>query len=265
MREPAFWWQPPSWMSRVLAPIALIYGTISGRRMLQRGHRATVPVICVGNYTLGGAGKTPTVIALLKLLRAAGETPVVLSRGYGGQLAGPMRVDLKKHVAADVGDEPLLLAQVAPVIVSADRVAGADAARSASASVIVMDDGFQNPSLQKDVSLIVIDAGRAIGNTHVFPAGPLRAPLAAQLTRTDVLLVSTSPIACGAKAGSSWRRVSCPRRQRSRPCTIDRCSPLRGSAIRCASLRRFAPAASMSSRRARSTTIILLRPTKFAR
>jgi tetraacyldisaccharide 4'-kinase len=190
MREPAFWWQPPSWMSRVLAPIALIYGTISGRRMLQRGHRATVPVICVGNYTLGGAGKTPTVIALLKLLRAAGETPVVLSRGYGGQLAGPMRVDLKKHVAADVGDEPLLLAQVAPVIVSADRVAGADAARSASASVIVMDDGFQNPSLQKDVSLIVIDAGRAIGNTHVFPAGPLRAPLAAQLTRTDVLLVS---------------------------------------------------------------------------
>lgn len=203
MREPAFWWRSPSWMSRVLAPAALIYGTISGRRMLQSGHRAAAPVICVGNYTLGGAGKTPTVIALLELLRAAGESPVVLSRGYGGKLTGPVRVDLKKHVAADVGDEPLLLAQAAPVIVSADRVAGAAAAREASASVIVMDDGFQNPSLHKDVSLIVVDAGRAIGNASVFPAGPLRAPLDVQLARTDALLVSGE----GAAASDIAHRV----------------------------------------------------------
>jgi tetraacyldisaccharide 4'-kinase len=177
-------------MSRILAPFGFLYGAISGRRMLRKGRRAAVPVVCVGNYSLGGAGKTPTVIALIKLLRAAGETPVVLSRGYGGRLAGPVRVDGEAHTAADVGDEPLLLARSAPVIVSRDRVAGADAAQKAGASVIVMDDGFQNPSLQKDVSLIVIDSQRGIGNAGVFPSGPLRAPLAVQLDRTDVLIVS---------------------------------------------------------------------------
>ena len=107
MREPAFWWRSPSWMSRMLAPFGFLYGAISGHRMLRKGHRGAIPVICVGNYSLGGAGKTPTVIALIKLLRTAGETPVVLSRGYGGRLAGPVRVDLEAHTAADVGDEPL--------------------------------------------------------------------------------------------------------------------------------------------------------------
>jgi tetraacyldisaccharide 4'-kinase len=197
MREPAFWWRSPSWMSRLLAPLGSLYGAISGYRMLRKGHRSAVPVICVGNYSLGGAGKTPTVIALIKLLRSAGETPVVLSRGYGGRLAGPVRVDGEAHTAADVGDEPLLLARSAPVIVSRDRVAGAEAAQKAGASVIVMDDGFQNPSLQKDVSLIVIDSHRGIGNAGVFPAGPLRAPLAVQLDRTDVLIVSGDGVAAG--------------------------------------------------------------------
>ncbi len=190
MREPAFWWRSPSWMSRVLAPAGFFYGAVSGRRMLGAGRRAAVPVICVGNYSLGGAGKTPTVIALVKLLQLAGETPVVLSRGYGGRLAGPVRVDPARHVAFDVGDEPLLLVRSVPVIVSRDRVQGADAAREAGASVIVMDDGFQNPSLDKDISLIVIDGNRSIGNGQVFPSGPLRAPLAAQIGRTDVLVVA---------------------------------------------------------------------------
>ncbi|MDQ8726808.1 tetraacyldisaccharide 4'-kinase [Bradyrhizobium sp. LHD-71] len=189
MRDPAFWWRSPSWMSWLLAPAGLLYGTISGRRMLQAGRRARLPVICVGNYSLGGAGKTPTVIALLRLLRAAGETPVVVSRGYGGRLTGPVNVDAARHTAEDVGDEPLLLARLAPVIVSSDRVQGSGAAVSVGASVVVLDDGFQNPSLVKDLSLIVIDANRGIGNGAVFPSGPLRAPLAAQVDRTDALLV----------------------------------------------------------------------------
>jgi tetraacyldisaccharide 4'-kinase len=197
MREPAFWWRSPSWMSRALAPLGSLYGAISGRRMQRKGHRAAVPVVCVGNYSLGGAGKTPTVLALIKLLRGAGETPVVLSRGYGGRLAGPVRVEPETHTAADVGDEPLLLARSAPVIVSRDRVVGADAAQKAGASVIVMDDGFQNPSLHKDVSLIVIDSNRGVGNGGVFPSGPLRAPLAVQLDRTDVLIVSGHGPAAG--------------------------------------------------------------------
>ena len=189
MREPAFWWRSPSWMSRLLAPAGLVYGAVSGHRMQRAGTRAAVPVICVGNYSLGGAGKTPAVMALVKLLQARGETPVVLSRGYGGRLAGPLRVDAAGHTAADVGDEPLLLARTAPVIVSRDRVRGATVAVEAGASVIVMDDGFQNPSLRKDLSLIVIDGSRGVGNAGVFPSGPLRAPLSRQVERTEILLV----------------------------------------------------------------------------
>jgi tetraacyldisaccharide 4'-kinase len=187
----------------MLAPLGFLYGAISGGRMLRKGHRGAIPVICVGNYSLGGAGKTPAVVALIKMLRTAGETPVVLSRGYGGRLAGPVRVDLEAHTAADVGDEPLLLARLAPVIVSRDRVAGADAAQKAGASVVVMDDGFQNPSLQKDISLIVVDSHRGIGNAGVFTSGPLRAPLAGQLDRTDVLIVSGD----GSAAGKLAERV----------------------------------------------------------
>lgn len=189
MREPAFWYRPPALMASLLAPIAAIYGAISGARMQRPGASAGIPVICVGNYHVGGAGKTPTVLALLDMLRASGATPVVLSRGYGGQLAGPVQVDAARHTATDVGDEPLMIAAHAPVIVARDRVAGAAVAKANGASVIVMDDGFQNPSLQKDVSLIVIDGTRGLGNACVFPAGPLRAPLEVQLARTDALIV----------------------------------------------------------------------------
>ena len=189
MREPAFWHRPPALMASLLAPVAAVYGAISGARLRRPGASAGVPVICVGNYHVGGAGKTPTVLALFDMLRAAGEVPVVLSRGYGGQLSGPVEVDAARHTANDVGDEPLMMAAHASVIVARDRVAGAALARARGASVVVMDDGFQNPSLRKDASIIVIDGARGLGNGCVFPAGPLRAPLEPQLARTDALIV----------------------------------------------------------------------------
>ncbi|CAN7519501.1 tetraacyldisaccharide 4'-kinase [Bradyrhizobium sp. LjRoot220] len=189
MREPRFWHGPPSLQSGLLAPLAALYGAIAARRMQRGGLDAGVPVICIGNYHVGGAGKTPTVLALAKLVRDLGETPVVLSRGYGGKLHGPVRVDPERHAAADVGDEPLMLAATLPVVVARQRADGVPLARSLGASVILMDDGFQSPAVSKDASLIVIDAGRGLGNGQVFPAGPLRAPLPPQLARTDALII----------------------------------------------------------------------------
>jgi tetraacyldisaccharide 4'-kinase len=189
MHEPDFWYRPSSWMSRLLMPLAAVYGAVAGHRLQLEGFDAGIPVLCVGNYHVGGAGKTPTVLALVKLLRDLGETPVVLSRGYGGRLRGPVMVDPDRHAAADVGDEPLMLARTVPVAVARDRLDGVALARSQGATVIVMDDGFQNPAIAKDASLIVIDAHRGLGNARVFPAGPLRAPLPPQIARTDALIV----------------------------------------------------------------------------
>lgn len=189
MREPAFWHRPRGVMAAVLAPVAAVYGAVSGSRMQRPGASAGIPVICIGNYHVGGAGKTPTVLTLVDMLRSLGETPVVLSRGYGGRLPGPIKVDARHHTAADVGDEPLMMAVHVPVVVSRDRAAGAVLAKANGASVIVMDDGFQNPSLRKDASVIVIDGARGLGNGCVFPAGPLRAPLEPQLAHTDALVV----------------------------------------------------------------------------
>ncbi|RXH35490.1 tetraacyldisaccharide 4'-kinase [Bradyrhizobium zhanjiangense] len=189
MREPAFWYRPRSPQSYILSPLGALYGAITARRMARQGFDAGIPVICVGNYHVGGAGKTPTVLALTKLLRELGETPVVLSRGYGGSLKGPVMVDRMRHTAADVGDEPLMMAREVPVVVARDRLDGVALAKSQGATVILMDDGFQNPSLRKDASLIVIDSERGLGNGMVFPAGPLRAPLQAQLARTDALVL----------------------------------------------------------------------------
>jgi len=189
MREPAFWYRPRSFKSHALRPLGLLYGAITERRMLRKGFDAGIPVICVGNYHVGGAGKTPTVLALTKLLRDLGETPVVISRGYGGRLKGPVMVDRNSHTAADVGDEPLMMVRDVPVAVARDRLDGVALAKSQGATVILMDDGFQNPRLLKDTSLIVIDSERGLGNGKVFPAGPLRAPLQAQLARTDALVM----------------------------------------------------------------------------
>ncbi len=189
MRDPAFWWREPGLEAALLAPLAAGYGAIAQARMSKDGARADVPVICVGNFTLGGAGKTPTAIALADMLRTAGRHPFFLSRGYGGSVAGPKRVDAAHDSAAQVGDEPLLLARAAPTVVARNRVAGARFTRAQGADVVIMDDGLQNGALKKDFTLAVIDGRRGIGNARVFPAGPLRAPLDAQLARTDALLV----------------------------------------------------------------------------
>jgi len=200
MREPAFWHRPSSLLSLLLMPLAALYGAIAGRRLQREGFTAGIPVLCVGNYHVGGAGKTPTVLVLIKLLRDLGETPVVLSRGYGGRLRGPIKVDPVRHAAADVGDEPLMLADTVAVVVARDRIGGVALARSQGATVIVMDDGFQNPAIAKDASLIVIDSDRGLGNGRVFPAGPLRAPLLPQLERTDALVVIGGGTAAAAVA-----------------------------------------------------------------
>jgi tetraacyldisaccharide 4'-kinase len=188
MRAPRFWWDKPGALAALLSPFAAIYGAIAARRLRQEGTRAGIPVICVGNPTVGGAGKTPAAMAIARILIEAGERPYFLTRGYGGRLAGPLVVEAG-HTAVQVGDEPLLLARVAPTVVAANRVAGAELARDKGASAIIMDDGFQNQSLAKDLSILVIDGARGIGNSRVLPAGPLRAPLEPQLDRAGAILV----------------------------------------------------------------------------
>ncbi len=189
MREPRFWWQEPGIASALLSPFGTLYGNAAASRMRREGRRAAVPLICIGNFTLGGTGKTPAAIAAVELLKHEGRKPALLTRGYGGSQTGPVLVDLDRHTAADVGDEALLLAQAAPTIVSPDRVAGARFAEARGADVIVMDDGLQNPSLAKDLTIALVDARRGIGNGNIFPAGPLRAPLSVQLERCHAVLV----------------------------------------------------------------------------
>ncbi len=187
LRAPAFWWQPGS--GGALTPLAALYGAVAALRMQSQGSRTALPVICLGNLTVGGAGKTPAALAVAHLLLAARERPFFLTRGYSGKLAGPLRVNPAVHQAADVGDEPLLLTRLAPTIVARDRAAGAKFAQFAGASVIVMDDGLQNPSLQKDLTIVLVDGRRGIGNGHIIPAGPLRAPLGIQLDHAQAMIV----------------------------------------------------------------------------
>ena len=193
MKAPGFWFNPPGgpgWQAVMLAPIAMIYRLISRHRARSVvPARVGVPVICVGNLTAGGAGKTPLVGALVRRLQAAGHVPHVLSRGYGGRIRGPHRVDCEKDTFRDVGDEPLMLAAIAPVWVSRDRVAGARAAEKAGAGIILMDDGFQNPGLVKDLHILVVDAGQGFGNERMIPAGPLREPVDEGLARADLILL----------------------------------------------------------------------------
>lgn len=191
MRAPDFWSRPPGLAARALAPLAAIFGAVAARRLARAGERAPVPVICLGNFTLGGAGKTPAALLTAERLAALGARPAFLSRGYRGALSGPtpLRVDPDRHTAAEVGDEPLLLARCAPTIVCADRPAGARAAVAAGANVIVMDDGLQNPALVKDLAFAVVDGATGIGSGLCPPAGPLRAPMPAQWPLAQALLV----------------------------------------------------------------------------
>lgn len=194
-RDPSWWYAPPGGVSRALMPVAQMYGAVAARRLApSRIHKAALPVICVGNFTAGGSGKTPFALMLAKRLIAGGDRPVFLTRGYGGSVAGPHWVDPDRDTAAVTGDEPLLLARVAPVLICRDRVAGADViAASGRASVIVMDDGLQNGRLAKDLTFAVVDGVRGVGNGAVIPAGPLRAPLAAQGRLVQAIVFNGTP------------------------------------------------------------------------
>lgn len=205
MRAPGFWWrETPDALARLLWPLGWLYGRIALMRMRQAGSEAGIPVICVGNFVAGGAGKTPTAMALAALLARRGETPFVLMRGYGGSLKGPVEVDPTHHAAPAVGDEPLLMARHVRTIVARARPEGAALARALGASVIVMDDGLQNPALAKRLRLAVVDGASGVGNGCCLPAGPLRAPLEEQIAFIDAVIV----IGAGAAGEAVAERAS---------------------------------------------------------
>jgi tetraacyldisaccharide 4'-kinase len=183
----------------LLAPVSWIWAAVTARRIENTvPQEVGVPVVCVGNLTMGGTGKTPVVAAIVGALRARGVDAQVLSRGYGGERSGPLKVDPAQHGAKDVGDEPLMLARDLPVWIARDRLAGARAAAEAGAQVIVMDDGHQNPTLRKALSIVVVDGETRdgewpFGDGAVFPAGPMREPLAAGLARADAVVIMAPP------------------------------------------------------------------------
>lgn len=190
-KAPAFWSAdgPQGLTPMLLSPLSALYtGAGLLRQKIAKPYNSRLPVICIGNLVAGGAGKTPTAIALAKILTAGGDRPHILSRGYGGSLRGPVRVT-NDHTPAEVGDEPLLLSRYAPVTVARNRVAGAKAIEKTAANIIIMDDGFQNPSLHKDLSILVVDSGFGFGNRRVIPAGPLREPVRDGFSRADAIFL----------------------------------------------------------------------------
>ncbi len=191
MKAPSFWYQHAGLIATLLSPLSLIYragGAV--RRAVTSPYRAKIPVICIGNIVAGGAGKTPTALALAQMLQQNGAKPVFVTRGYGGSESGPLQVDPARQTAHEVGDEALLLARAAPTWVGRDRAAAIHAAET-HGTHIIMDDGLQNPSVQPDISFLVIDGETGLGNGCLIPAGPLRETLDEALKRVAAIIVIT--------------------------------------------------------------------------
>lgn len=187
---PPFWYRKPGYHAALLSPISFVYGRVAAYRMHSaRRLRLNVPVICIGNFTVGGTGKTPTAITLAKAAREKGFTPGIITRGYGGAFTAPTLVDVDHHSAKYVGDEPLLLAEAAKTIVTKDRLVGAQKLIDEGVDLLLMDDGFQSAQLHFDYSILVVDANRGLGNGRVIPAGPVRAPFNTQMQYTHALSV----------------------------------------------------------------------------
>ncbi|WP_420402642.1 tetraacyldisaccharide 4'-kinase [Nisaea sp.] len=215
MKAPGFW-RSGGLLPALLTPASWIYRAAAAlRAATSQTYRAPVPVVCVGNLVAGGAGKTPVALALGRALGRRGLKVAFLSRGYGGRLAGPLRVLPERHSAADIGDEPLLLAETAPTWVSRHRAKGAQMAAAAGAELILMDDGFQNPTIAKTASILVVDGGYGFGNGRLMPAGPLRESVGGGLARADAVVLlgedrqglaaplgNTLPVLCGRLAPS---------------------------------------------------------------
>ena len=210
MRAPSFWYRPSDIRGVLLSPLGSLYAMATRRRVAQPAKTKThAKTICVGNINAGGTGKTPTTIALIQQIIERGNTVACLSRGYGGSLDGPTLVT-PQHTAGQVGDEPLLLSAFAPTIVAKDRSQGAAFADKLKVDVILMDDGFQNPDVSKDASIVVVDAVKGFGNGRTIPAGPLREPVQAGLSRTDLLL-SIGPQPAQQIFSNQWsQNIHCP-------------------------------------------------------
>ena len=188
---PDFWWKTGfSLPALLLSPVGWIYGLVAGRRILKRpAYKSRLPVICIGNFVVGGTGKTPFAIELAYRLQEDGHNPGFLLRGYGGSAKGPLLVDAERHNADEVGDEALLLARYGPTVIAADRPSGAKLAEQQPIDVLIMDDGFQNPALAKDLSLVLVDCSTGFGNGRCLPAGPMRAPADKQMLKADCLIL----------------------------------------------------------------------------
>lgn len=209
---PKFWWpsgDKPAGLGQRLIKAALyvpsfVYGRAAAGRMLSPGQEGPIPVMCVGNFVAGGAGKTPTALALYDQLSSIGHTPAFVSRGYGGsrERGGGFAVDADKHTASEVGDEPLLLARRGPTFVGSDRLTSLKKAAEQGASCAIFDDGFQNPLVRKDMSILVVDGAVGVGNGLCHPGGPLRAPLDAQMAQTDVVIIIGNSSATGKQTGA---------------------------------------------------------------
>ena len=189
MQTPKFWDKKDSKLGKILAPFGAVYAwTVAHRLAHKHPYQAKMPVICVGNISVGGTGKTPVCLALMKLFQEHEQKPWFLNHGYRA-IQQSVLVDRKTHSALDVGDEALLLSEIAPTIVDSARARGAQLAEKWGAPLLIMDDGFQNPSLVKTFSFIVVDGTKGFGNERVLPAGPLREPILKGLKRADALIL----------------------------------------------------------------------------